>query len=497
MPGRAACMDHRRIWLSLGLNVVLCSALFLFVELNAGFSSRYTLYLILASALSILIFNLDSSLMKIAICLIALFFIDISIISRMNLLVLFNMDERSYSLTLCASGIISAISIFAILLIRKPGRLSRISCLCWLGIFTGALISSLIGSFHEPSIAYINMDRYFIYILEFFMFFYFGFIAFNKPGQYKNFIYLVLFLAIIVAVAHLSSLAAHQNIETIRSENGINPTRDLSKNGWRNGGFFGNANNLAAFYVMLIPSAFMFLFNEPSIKNKILCFVSLLSMSVSLVFLSSRAGFGFCLGGILLALLFLRIRPSNIIAGVLSLGLIIILANQLIENYFADYLIRTQILLNEVGLDTPRYEIWRHSLNIIKDYPLGIGLAEENYSQLLIKYGNMSLANPHSMYLEVIVKTGYLGFASFLVLVVSTATGAIRGSFDSADREEKAVLAAMFLIISGYMMMGFTEPIFSNEYKLNHFFGLILGITLSLVIKRNSQAKEANEQQTN
>jgi O-antigen ligase len=270
------------------------------------------------------------------------------------------------------------------------------------------------------------------------------------------------------------------NLEAARGAEAVVDYRALSEDNWRYGGFFGNVNTMSAFYVMIVPASIYFLISDKSILNKLIAGVAVVAMIISLLLGASRGGLLFLGSNIIISLFFIKIKLKNVIFAFVSLITIGFILNYLLDQYFIEYLTRAFDEMARKGTDSPREMIWYYTSQIIFDHPFGLGLSTENYTIILRQYSNSFWSNPHNVYLEMTTQTGIAGLIVFMSIVIRTLWKNIKSYYSSVDPIMKESLAIVFIMMTGFLLMGFTEPIFRNQYKLNHVFALLIGFSLSL-----------------
>ncbi|NOH00048.1 MAG: O-antigen ligase family protein [Ignavibacteriae bacterium] len=342
-----------------------------------------------------------------------------------------------------------------------------------------AIISLVIGSAKGKEYLYVNISDLITYYLGFILFFYIGYQSIENAGDLYKIVLILFIFGLMTAAGHIFSITTGINLEMMRGQEMVSASRDLSEGNWRYGGFFGNVNSMSAFYVMLIPGGLVLLFNEVRLSIRVISVIAILLMIISTFIGASRGALLFIALNIILSLFFLKINLKQILIGIGFIIALVFGAELVIGNYLQEFFDRAIDEITRKGTESPREIIWFYTFKIIRDYPLGVGLTWHDYSPILMKYGNIFWANPHSMYLQMLVQTGYLGFVSFLLLVVQAISFIIRAYKKTRNSIEKNAFAFVFLFITGFLLMGITEPIFTNQYKLNYIFGIILGISLS------------------
>ena len=126
--------------------------------------------------------------------------------------------------------------------------------------------------------------------------------------------------------------------------------------------------------------------------------------------------------------------------------------------------------------DTVRLEIWGATLELLKDFPMGVGLTSKIFAEELNRvHPGFFFANPHSIYLGVMVQTGVLGFLAMATLVGGALSRGLYTVRESARRYYSPLYAIPAIGILVFLCGGITEPIFSNGHKLNHLFWILIG----------------------
>lgn len=271
--------------------------------------------------------------------------------------------------------------------------------------------------------------------------------------------------------------------------------RDLSEGQWRYGGFFGNVNALSAFFVMIIPGCLLFLFGKQPFWLKMASGLSIIIMLVAILFGASRGALLFVAINIIVSLFFLKVNVKQILLGTGFIIILLFAVDSLFDKYIQEFVERAIDEMTKKGTDSPRELIWKYTFSMVKDYPLGIGLTDVNYMDKLSSYANLHWANPHNMYLHFLVQNGYLGFIAIIFIFFYTIVTNIKAYKKCDDDNYKISLAFLLLMITGFMLMGITEPLFKNQYKLNYIIAIVLGLSmfLSKIILTNYKNKNNSE----
>jgi O-antigen ligase len=195
-------------------------------------------------------------------------------------------------------------------------------------------------------------------------------------------------------------------------------------------GTYINRNHFAGFMEMMLPLGLAYTLAMGSWQKKIslktlissdrpnfqfFLSIGLIVMALALLLSKSRAGiFGGVTGFLTFALL---MRSSSgelprsfwviisVIVGMVSFYSLKIGIDPVLERFL------------RIGQDTSRFEIWRDSLVMIKDHPLGIGLAA--FKQVFPVYNASNFSDVrfiylHSDYLQLLVETGWIGFTALV-----------------------------------------------------------------------------------
>ncbi len=146
--------------------------------------------------------------------------------------------------------------------------------------------------------------------------------------------------------------------------------------------------------------------------NQIIFFVLIvIVMLLSLVFSMSRAGIvGFFMAMLVFsfisrATLRKNLRVMYFLAGTVSVLFFIYGATMGFYPVFERFL--------EIGSDTSRLDIWKDSLSIVKDHPLGVGLGNYEYVYPIYQVNftpHLNVLDAHNDYLQVLTESGWPGF---------------------------------------------------------------------------------------
>ncbi len=452
-------------------NVLTVLFLLFFLRTFGGLQSRYALYFFAGPVILFILFNIKSIFIKVTLPLFFIIFIENIVISSVPV---------AGFVRIGGALILALIALLSIYNYQKMEKLPRLFDAQWFVYFVFIVISFIIGITTHPELFGLNVEALLTYYIEFFLYFYLGYQAFRNVKTASDFMTLLVIFGALSAGGHIFSMLTGINLELVRGESAVAASRDLSEGNWRYGGFFGNVNTMSAFYVMLVPAAVYLVFNSKTLIVKILAGISIGAMIISLLMGASRGGLLFVVLNTFIILFFMKISVKNIFTGLITAAVLIIVLNSVLDSFFTEFIDRAFEEMNRKGTDSPREVIWYFTMGIIQENPLGLGLSTFNFSDALRKAGNIFWANPHNMYLEMTTQTGIGGLLLFLTIIGRIIWSVIKALGRTDDYQERTALVTALSVIMGFMIMGFTEPVFRNQYKLNHIFGIVSGLSLFL-----------------
>jgi O-antigen ligase len=194
-------------------------------------------------------------------------------------------------------------------------------------------------------------------------------------------------------------------------------------------GTFINRNNFAAFIGMIWPLALGItlamtgqvyslkeLLKSDRLNRQALMALGIIVFLLAMIFTRSRAGIVSGLVGFLAFSIMARtgIKAVAMQTRMLPVAIIVLMCIYTMTIGVGPIMQRFLTLGADIG---SRRDIWRDSLPIIKDHPLGIGLG--NYENVFQVY-NQSLTSDktvmhaHNDYLQLLVETGWIGFMALM-----------------------------------------------------------------------------------
>ncbi len=182
------------------------------------------------------------------------------------------------------------------------------------------------------------------------------------------------------------------------------------------GSDLSNGNMLAAHFCMVL-SFIGVMFLKSGWKTKLLCFVSAAFIVNSIILIRSRGSFLGLLCGAMSAIFIAKHVGRKKIMVLLLLGFI---ASWSLVN--EDFLERMKLIstnVEEMDISaSSRIDVWKISLNIIKDYPFGVGVG--NSARIMESYNDIySGRDTHNTYIRALTDLGYQGLLIYLILMAN------------------------------------------------------------------------------
>ena len=252
---------------------------------------------------------------------------------------------------------------------------------------------------------------------------------------------------------------------------------------------FSNPNVLGEYLVMVIPFLLLPLLSGKSAGAK-LAGIALTGLGVvCLVFTWSRgAWLGFLVGLILLLLL----SGTKSIAALVG----VLLLSPLLFSFLPASVTGRFLSIGNLADSSTNYRvgIWRSCFSMLGDWWYsGFGTGCPVFASLFPIYsGRVPAEHAHSLYLEILLEHGILGFLLFLGVLLLAAKGFftyLRKTTDPAENGLKTASAVTFAGTVSFLVQGLTDYTWYN-YRIFCFFWLLLGLTAAC---RRTAAAERTE----
>ena len=244
---------------------------------------------------------------------------------------------------------------------------------------------------------------------------------------------------------------------------------------------FGNPNIFAEYLVMTLPLALGLVVSGKSDKRKIFYGLVFLTGCVALFFTLSRGGLiGFFAG---LACFIFLLKKRLFLLGIPLVGGLISLAPQ-------GFINRLQSILNFSDTSTSyRFNIWRTTLDIIKDHPYGLGLGHRPFKAVYENYNPIyPTFHAHNTYLELTAELSLFGTIFFLIFILGIFILGYRYLIKSKDKQIRILGAAALAGLFGVFVHGMFENILYLT-KITLTVWLLIAIIYSLIkIERKEEA---------
>ncbi|NLA77635.1 MAG: O-antigen ligase family protein [Clostridiales bacterium] len=227
---------------------------------------------------------------------------------------------------------------------------------------------------------------------------------------------------------------------------------------------YSNPLLFASVSVMLVPFSVFRIFNEKSLKGKLIGVVCL-GFAVGGIAASYSRGPSIAIVVVAAILLFYGLKKglAVVIASVpFTIYLMIKMSGRFLEALMGDYAVQL------------RFDIWKASIEIIKEHwLLGVGCSTQNTWDLIQGVYGIPQPHAHNIFLEIFVECGIFGILLFLAFTLIFAIDMIRTARASEKGRLYAVtqLAAIF----GFYACGLTDFVFLTPKELQIFM-LVLGM---------------------
>jgi O-antigen ligase len=139
------------------------------------------------------------------------------------------------------------------------------------------------------------------------------------------------------------------------------------------------------------------------------------------------------------------------------------------------------------GLKTERWAFWLQYIPVILSHPFGVGLTAAIVVEVARESGIPVV--PHNIYMNMALQTGFVGLFAFLALVgviVLQNLAALRRVLDPSRRQ---LLFQLFVAVNAFLLVGLAEPVYDNGQKLNNFFWLMCGVSLSTSLRMLAEVR--------
>jgi putative inorganic carbon (hco3(-)) transporter len=257
--------------------------------------------------------------------------------------------------------------------------------------------------------------------------------------------------------------------------------------------YLGNPNLLSAYLIPAIALSISAIFVWQSWGPKILAGFMALANTICLILTFSRGGWlGLVLTLVTMALLLLywerdrlpeRWRSQAIPVALGSMALVLVAAVVLVPP------LRMRVLTLFVGRGDSsnnfRLNVWGSVLQMIHDRPIfGIGPGNSVFNKVypLYQKPRFTALSAYSIFLEVLVETGIIGFATFLWFIATTITQGLRqlpALHQTRDRQAYWLMAAI-ATIPGELGQGLFDTVWYRP-EVNTLWWLTVGLVAAFI----------------
>jgi O-antigen ligase len=237
---------------------------------------------------------------------------------------------------------------------------------------------------------------------------------------------------------------------------------------------FSNPNVLGQYLVLIVPITIgMFFIRKDKLEKVVYSGMSLVMLICLILTLSRGAWLGMMVA--LAIFVFLKDKRLIILGATLLLTLPFVLPSSVINRF-------TSIGNLKESSSAYRYSVWIGSIDIIKDFWIaGIGIGTKAFEFIYPGYavvGATYALHSHNFYLQIIIETGILGFAVFLIMLLTFYKNMFSTARESDDNTLSTLAIALISGMSGYLFYG----IFDNswyDFRMVLMFWIITALGMS------------------
>ncbi len=253
--------------------------------------------------------------------------------------------------------------------------------------------------------------------------------------------------------------------------------------------FLGNPNLLGGYLLPTISLTTFFYFGSLGWR-KLLLFVAFGMQVLCLYFTYSRgAWIGLALGAgiafVCCLLIFWHIFAKNkLLKGLLYGGLALALggvAFMVIKSPELQERLRSLMSGGEHSSNNFRINVWRSSLEIIKEYAItGVGMGTKVFQKIYSYYmaSGFKALSTYNVFLEVWLEMGIFGLLSFVMMLFVHLGRCLWGMVQEIDYSARLFLAAAFTGLCGLMIHGMVDTVFYRPPVQILFWYLLAIITV-------------------
>lgn len=245
----------------------------------------------------------------------------------------------------------------------------------------------------------------------------------------------------------------------------------------------GSPNILGALFVILLPIAFLKVFEEEKIQWKALHFLSFSSMFLGLLFTFSRGAwlsFGF------VVLLFIWLVNARLLIPFSFVGLLFLLTDNPITRRLFNLLSPTYQSSSSKGGRLYRWGIGLQIWERTKGYGVGLG----RFGGAVAINNNLSSFYVDNYYLKTLVEMGYYGISAMAVFVGWFVIYAMKVINSQKSKLDILRTVCIFSGAMGVLIQNFVENIFEVPAMMVIFFLYIALLDVYCVRERKEDLKE-------
>lgn len=365
---------------------------------------------------------------------------------------------------------------------RRPPQLGAYGIPVF-GLLFCALIGVVIGTTDTNTLQF-NLKQLQFNFLEGFVFFLFALSALRTGDELVRFFRWFVAIGLGTAFFHLVSIGTGYRFRGGGEEVA----------GANFGGVLTNPNSLGSFFAMCIPVTLSIAMDARTPRQvRLFCRGVLVVMAGSVILSGSRGGMIFSLIGCAIAGMIARVGAGRMIVALLGAAILGAVGFQATTMLLADSWSEVAKGLREEGLQTDRWVTFLGYSRAILNHPIGVGLTPPDFQRAVAEVGLVGVSSAHNIYLDMGIQCGIPGLAFFVALLALLLLRNRRASRLTRDAATREGLRYAFLALVGYSLVGFFEPIYLVDTKLNNLFWLLAGLSAGASSRVIAEARQPVE----
>jgi len=244
------------------------------------------------------------------------------------------------------------------------------------------------------------------------------------------------------------------------------------------------SNWIGIFTTTGVVLALTALTEKSNIYKKMVFFVCMLMLIVTSLAVNANAtNLTLLVTGFLL--ICFHIRKYLIAVSLFLIVLILLATNMPVRDMLTMSVMQGKVTRELTGSRVPN---WERYWEILKDHPIaGIGFGMESleqtelrdqYNPLLSPEKRTDFTDPHNMFVSVATRTGFLGLALYLSIIITFLYAVLRLAFKGSTPFIKKWGTAVAIAFIAFLIQGQFQPVVGNSVTDVFYFTIALGMIL-------------------